>query len=102
MEELDLVIKSVLGLYLEVVADEETKVSGEKLRISVEAINRSDVKVSLNSIHFPELNEKATITQPLANNQSFRKNLEYTLPDLTQLTAVLASRRRNSGYVQGE
>ncbi len=83
LEELDLVIKSVLGLYLEVVADEETKVSGEKLRISVEAINRSDVKVSLNSIEFPELNEKAAITQPLANNQSFRKNLEFTLPELT-------------------
>tara|TARA_R110001592_G_scaffold59171_2_gene179503 strand:- start:389 stop:2929 length:2541 start_codon:yes stop_codon:yes gene_type:complete len=82
LEELDLVIKSVLGLYLEVVADEETKVSGEKLRISVEAINRSDVKVSLNSIDFPELKEKATITQPLVNNQSFRKNLEFTLPEL--------------------
>ena len=82
LQELDLVIKSVLGLYLEVVADEETKISGEKLVVRLEAINRSDVNVSLNSIEFPELNEKVTITQPLANNQSFRKNLEFTLPEI--------------------
>ncbi|MFT6972622.1 MAG: LmbE family N-acetylglucosaminyl deacetylase, partial [Roseivirga sp.] len=41
LKELDLVIKSILGIYLEVSADDVIKVVGDQLTLSVESINRS-------------------------------------------------------------
>ena len=58
LKELDLVIKSAMGLYLEATANNYSAVPGEEITMSYEAVNRSDVSIQLNSIEIPALGAK--------------------------------------------
>lgn len=82
LNELDLVIKSILGIYLEVVADDAMKVVGDKVDLAVEAINRSDVKVKLQGIEIPTLGLSKQFDNALENNQSFKTKLNGTIPQM--------------------
>lgn len=74
LKELDLVIKSAMGLYLEVVARNYSAVPGERVPIYFEAINRSDIDVTLTSIEIPELDRTINISQSLPDNNRLRRN----------------------------
>ncbi|MFT6053226.1 MAG: LmbE family N-acetylglucosaminyl deacetylase [Roseivirga sp.] len=82
LKELDLVIKSILGIYLEVSADDVIKVVGDQLTLSVESINRSNVNVTLNSIEIPLLGLSKQVDKVLLNNQSFKERIEATVPQM--------------------
>jgi LmbE family N-acetylglucosaminyl deacetylase len=82
LNELDLVIKSILGIYLEVAADDAMKVVGDKIELSVETINRSDVKVKLQGIEIPSLGLSKQFDKALENNQSFKDKLEGVIPQM--------------------
>lgn len=74
LKELDLVIKSTMGLYLEVAARNFSAVPGENVPIYFEAVNRSDIDVTLTSIEIPELNRTISINQALLDNSRLRRN----------------------------
>lgn len=74
LKELDLVIKSSMGLYLEVAARNFSAVPGENVPIYFEAINRSDIDVTLTSVEIPELNRTINVNQALLDNSRLRRN----------------------------
>jgi LmbE family N-acetylglucosaminyl deacetylase len=82
LSELDLVIKSILGIYLEVAADDAIKVVGDKVSLSIEAINRSDVNVKLQGVEIPSLGLSKQFDKALENNQSFKDRLEGIIPQM--------------------
>lgn len=79
LAEIDLVIKSVLGLYLEIRATQYNAVEGETVRLSLEAVNRSDAQVILKGIGFKGQMDASIENQKLLNNQRFNKDFEYTV-----------------------
>ncbi|MFY0594568.1 PIG-L family deacetylase [Roseivirga sp.] len=74
LKELDLVIKSAMGLYLEVAASTYSAVPGEVVPIFYEAINRSVIDTKILSINIPSLRKTISINKSLVNNQRLRKN----------------------------
>jgi len=52
LNEVDRLVKACLGLYLEVSAEDNTFTPGDSIELKVEAVNRSNVPVSLKSIDF--------------------------------------------------
>ena len=75
LNELDLIIKSVLGLYLEVVADRPSATQGNQVKLTVEAINRSATEVFLHSIDILGTNLHKAVELPLNNNKKFSTEL---------------------------
>ncbi|OEK04500.1 PIG-L family deacetylase [Roseivirga misakiensis] len=88
LKELDLVIKSAMGLYLEVAATTYSAVPGEMVPIYYEAINRSDVNAKILSIEIPSIKKTIRIDKSLVNNKRLRANdsiritpdMEYSQP----------------------
>lgn len=74
MKELDLVIKSAMGLYLEVAARAYSAVPGEDVAIYYEATNRSDINAKIKSIDIPSIRKTIAIDQSLGNNKRLRQN----------------------------
>lgn len=79
LKEIDMVIKSAMGLYLEVVARAYSAVPGEDVAIYYEAINRSEVSASLKTIEIPALGKRITANQALTNNQRVMGNDTLTI-----------------------
>lgn len=73
LKEIEEVIVSCSGLYLEAVAEAESAIPGEKINIKVEAINRSTTPFKINSI-----NEKK-IGNPLEFNKELKFILKYLI-----------------------
>lgn len=71
LKEIDLIIKSVLGLYLEVVADTPTATPGETIDLNIEAINRSKASVNFNSFEVLGTDTKMSPDKSLENNVLF-------------------------------
>ena len=80
LKELDLVIKSVLGLYLEVTARSYSAVPGDEVVIAMEAINRSPVTTGLKKVVFPGLNVERQLDINLPDNEVYRKQDTLFLP----------------------
>lgn len=74
LKELDLVIKSAMGLYLEVAARAYSAVPGEDVAIYYEATNRSNISAKIKSINIPSIRKTISIDKPLANNKRLRQN----------------------------
>jgi len=86
LEEIKKIIAACSGLYIEAVAANQEAVPGSKLKIKVEAINRSAVPmqlVGLNSV--PESNSPFTVLE-LANNKVRNIDLELPLGSNTNYT----------------
>lgn len=79
MNELDFIIKSVLGLYLEIVAETPTATNGDKVKLTIEAINRSNAAVELESVLVlgTEINDE--IGQSLNFNKKFNKSYDLII-----------------------
>ncbi len=79
LEEIDQVIKSAMGLYLEVATREFSAVAGESVAMYFEATNRSDVKARLLSVGIPALGYQLGVNKDLSNNQSLLQNDTITI-----------------------
>ncbi len=79
--ETDEIIYAVSGLFLEVKAKDYTAYPGETLDLNVEAINRSDIEMILESLRFSQLGVANDYRMMLRNNagQSFMSRV--TLPE---------------------
>ena len=81
LKELDQVIKSTMGMYLEVAARSYSAVAGDKVPVYYEATNRSEVRTELKSIEVPALGFKSEIGTTLANNQRVIENDTFAIPN---------------------
>ncbi|GAB2795273.1 PIG-L family deacetylase [Rhabdobacter roseus] len=79
-------IKNALGLYLEVTAPEFAYSPGATLPLTVEAINRSSVSVSLEKIHFPFATTDSAMHTPLAYNQDLTWETNAKIPVTTPIS----------------
>lgn len=77
-EEIKKIIGACLGLYLEVVAPSTTAVRNENLDLTLNAINRSNVAVTLQKVQFPDGSEKS-IGHALASNKNVALNVNYPI-----------------------
>jgi LmbE family N-acetylglucosaminyl deacetylase len=78
-EEIRTTIKACLGLYLEVKANDYAFSPGDSISLSIEAINRTNEKVSLSSISIGQL-DSYTLNQDLNYNSPFNSDKNYVLP----------------------
>lgn len=81
-QEIRDLIKACTGLYLEVKSDQYSYVPGDSLSLSVEAINRSDVKMTLASVKLGDY-QSFTVRQALYNNRPFNMDMNYVLNENT-------------------
>ncbi|MEM7110040.1 MAG: PIG-L family deacetylase, partial [Bacteroidota bacterium] len=73
-------IKDVLGLYLEVKADDYSAAPGDKIELTVEAVNRSNNAVQLVSIDYAGLKD-STLNTYLADNSKLQFKTSITVPE---------------------
>ena len=79
-DDLDRAIGACLGLYLEAVAEVPAATPKEKVKISLEAANRSPVRVKLKRIAVPAAGIEEAPDHDLARGARFEKSLEVSLP----------------------
>jgi LmbE family N-acetylglucosaminyl deacetylase len=86
LSEVDKLIQTCLGLYLEAKADAHSYTSGDSLKVTFEAINRSSVPVSLNGITCSELKIGIANVKELKNNILNEEKVTAVLPSLTPIS----------------
>jgi LmbE family N-acetylglucosaminyl deacetylase len=79
--ELDKIIAACLGLHVEASTATETFTPGQTATIKLEAINRSNVPVTLQEVRFPNTADSNKIDAPLPSNELVTKDLSYRIPD---------------------
>lgn len=79
IKELDLVIKSAMGLYLEVTASSFSAVPGEEIGFSYEAVNRSKIAAKLNNVRIPSMDLDLAVNSDLGYNQSVSKRERFSV-----------------------
>ncbi|MBC7642454.1 MAG: PIG-L family deacetylase [Flavobacterium sp.] len=87
LEEIKKIISSCTGLYLEAVAENQETNPGSLLKVKLEAINRSNVKMNLKSL--TTISSLLSDFEPktLDNNKNFSQNIEFLLPENLDFTA---------------
>ena len=81
------IIKACAGLYLEAATNQQTAIANEKIGIRIEAINRSDFPVTLESITLLPSKEHISIDQNLNFNSDFNKQIELNIGNADFTTA---------------
>ncbi|HEX3421056.1 MAG TPA: PIG-L family deacetylase [Candidatus Udaeobacter sp.] len=79
--ELDKIIAACLGLHVEASTATETFTPGQTPAIKLEAINRSNVPVTLQEVRFPHSGESNKIDASLPSNELVTKDLSSKIPD---------------------
>ena len=81
LEEIKKIIAACTGLYLEAVADIQEVTTGSTIKIKLEAINRSTIKMNWNGYAtFPNSDSKF-VSNALENNKVVAKNIQLTLDE---------------------
>ena len=78
-KEIKNLIKATTGLFFESLSDVEIAAAGDDIKINFEAINRSPVDINLKKIVL--LDNEIPINYSLINNQFFRKEISFSVPD---------------------
>jgi LmbE family N-acetylglucosaminyl deacetylase len=78
-EEIKKIIASCAGLYLEAVAENQEATLGSTLKLKLEAINRSDVKMSWKSYDTSPSTPVSFLEMNLEKNKDISKNIEINL-----------------------
>lgn len=86
LDEVDGVIKSTLGLFMEVSASRFDYTPGDRLDMKIEAINRSGVPVSLRSLRLPFQSRDSIVSIPMKKNESIILTLASKIPDQTPIS----------------
>jgi LmbE family N-acetylglucosaminyl deacetylase len=81
--ELDQIIAACLGLHLEASTAKETFTPGQTATIKLEAINRSNVPVTLQEARFPITGASLKIDAALPSNELVTKDLSCKIPETT-------------------
>lgn len=85
-KEVNELIKSMLGLFLEVTAADFAYTPGEELKMSVEAINRSNVKVTLQKIGFPFQSRDSVTAAQLTLDNDLTFDIRTKIPENTEIS----------------
>lgn len=86
-KEIKDIIAACSGLYLEAVADAQSATPGATMKLKWEAINRSQVPMTLKSITLMPENSPTAIDTLLAYNVSHENTLDVTLPKSLSYTS---------------
>lgn len=79
-EEIKTIIEACAGLFLETVASEEMATPNSEIEISIEAINRSNANIKLNSV--TPLNTKTvSVNKSLLNNEDTKETIAFKLAE---------------------
>ena len=78
--DLDKIIAACLGLHVEASTATETFTPGETAAIKLEAINRSNIPVTLQEVRFPNTGDSNKIDAPLPSNELVSKDLSCRIP----------------------
>jgi len=81
------VISACAGLYLEAASDQAYATKGAQITLNLEAINRSDQKMTLTSVQLIPERRTVDLKQELSNNQSIKKKYEMNIPADAEFTA---------------
>lgn len=79
-DEIKIIIASCMGIFIEAVASNQTATPGEKINVTLEAINRSAVPATLRSVSVPLTNKIAPQNLSLKSNIANEIKLEIDLP----------------------
>jgi hypothetical protein len=79
--QLDKIIAASLGVHVETSTATETFTPGETAKIKLEAINRSNVPVTLQEARFPSTGDSNKFDVALPSNDLVTKDLSYKIPD---------------------
>jgi LmbE family N-acetylglucosaminyl deacetylase len=85
-EELKKIISGCAGLYLEASTDSQDATPGSTIKVKLEAINRSEIKMDLNTINTVPGSMNIQSVTPLDNNKLVSKSIELQLPDDAEFT----------------
>ncbi|MFD1188156.1 PIG-L family deacetylase [Pontibacter rugosus] len=80
LAELQKVLQASLGLYLEVTAADYAATPGQPVKLQVEAVNRSAVPITLQSIKYSFAAKDTTLNYTLKSNDPLRYNTTNQLP----------------------
>ncbi len=80
LTDLDRAIVACLGLYLEAAAGTSAAVPGERVKLNLEAANRSSTGVRLKRVTVPAAGTDDSLEQDLNGRAGFKKEIEVTLP----------------------
>src|SRR5262245_22032495 len=81
--ELDRIIAACLGLHVEASTTNEAVTPGQTASIKLEAINRSNIPVTLQELRCPLSGEAMKIDAPLPSNELVTKDLSCKVPENT-------------------
>jgi LmbE family N-acetylglucosaminyl deacetylase len=81
IEEIDQIIKGCLGLFIEATTNQYSIAHKESLPVNIEAINRSDVPVTLKKVILQNVNKDTVINTSLPFNQGLRFTTQVIVPD---------------------
>ena len=79
--QLDKIIAACLGLHVEASTATEAFTPGQTAAIKLEAINRSNVPVTLQEVRFPNSGDSNKIDAALPSNELVTKDLSHRIPD---------------------
>src|SRR5213596_1394919 len=79
--DLDKIIAACLGLYVEASTAAETFTPGQTAAIKLEAINRSNVPITLQEVRFPNSGDSNKIDAALPSNELVTKDLSCRIPN---------------------
>lgn len=85
-DEIKKIIYGCAGLYLEATADVQEAIPGSSIKVKIEATNRSDIKMNLNSISSVPSSMSIQSITPLENNKPTTKTIELQLPTDEEFT----------------
>jgi LmbE family N-acetylglucosaminyl deacetylase len=80
LAEIDAVIKSCLGLYLEAISPEEFLTVGQFFNVKLEAINRSAVPLKLTKVSFPFVAKDTVLNHALVANKGYTFSNTVAVP----------------------
>jgi LmbE family N-acetylglucosaminyl deacetylase len=87
LEEIKKTIAACAGLYLEAVADNQEATTGSLVKVKLEAINRSNIKMQWKQYETVPSTAVSFLETPLDNNKNVSKNIEITIPENIDFTA---------------
>ena len=79
--QLDKIIAACLALHLEASTATETFTPGQTATIKLEAINRSNIPITLQEARFPNTGDSNKVDAALPSNELVTKDLSYRIPD---------------------
>lgn len=86
LAEIKEIIYATSGLYLEAVAEKPSTTPSEDININLEAINRSQEKITLNSVELTPNNSNIQPNAVLSNNSGWSNTMTFKLPESANLT----------------